>query len=280
METAINAQNGPAISVIVPSYNQGRFVRQTLDSILEQGYPNLELIVMDGGSDDETVDILEEYSPHLSHWVSEPDNGQSHAINKGFAVATGSLVGWLNSDDLYLPKSMFQAASYMLEHPDCDVVFSDYVFIDESGDVLKRRREIPFDFSTYLWTRDCYHANCAGMFRRQVFEETGGLREDLDYSMDYEFYLRLASQGFRVDHVREFWGAYRFHEESKSVADNESQIRESMEVASVYSHDVRAPWLRGPLYSAKRKLLKLLTGCYRPWERLWWVAGPGKFREK
>ena len=133
METAINAQNWPAISVIVPSYNQGRFVRQTLDSILEQGYPNLELIVMDGGSDDETVDILEEYSPHLSHWVSEPDNGQSHAINKGFAVATGSLVGWLNSDDLYLPKSMFQTASYMLEHPDCDVVFSDYVFIDESG---------------------------------------------------------------------------------------------------------------------------------------------------
>ena len=268
METAINAQNWPAISVIVPSYNQGRFVRQTLDSILEQGYPNLELIVMDGGSDDETVDILEEYSPHLSHWVSEPDNGQSHAINKGFAVATGSLVGWLNSDDLYLPKSMFQAASYMLEHPDCDVVFSDYVFIDESGDVLKRRREIPFDFSTYLWPRDCYHANCAGMCRRQVFEETGGVRQDLDYSMDYEFYLRLASQGFRVDHVREFWGAYRFHEESKSVADNESQIKESMEVASVYSHDVRAPWLRGPLYSAKRKLLKLLTGCYRPWERL------------
>jgi len=163
---------------------------------------------------------------------------------------------------------MFQAASYMLEHPDCDVVFSDYVFIDESGDVLKRRREIPFDFSTYLWTRDCYHANCAGMFRRQVFEETGGLRQDLDYSMDYEFYLRLASQGFRVDHVREFWGAYRFHEESKSVADNESQIREAMEVASVYSHDVRAPWLRGPLYSAKRKFVKLLTGCYRPWERL------------
>ena len=234
---------------------------------LEQGYPNLELIVMDGGSDDETVDILEEYSPHLSHWVSEPDNGQSHAINKGFAGSTGSLVGWRNSDDLYLPKSMFQAASYMLEHPDCDVVFSDYVFIDESGDVLKRRREIPFDVSTYLWTRDCYHANCAGMFRRQVFEETGGLRQDLDYSMGYEFYLRLASQGFRVDHVREFWGAYRFHEESKSVADNESQITESMEVASVYSHDVRAPWLRGPLYSAKRKLLKLLTGCYRPWER-------------
>ena len=110
IETAINAQNWPEVSVIVPSYNQGRFVRQTLDSILEQGYPNLELIVMDGGSDDETVDILEEYSPHLSHWVSEPDRGQSHAINKGFAVATGSLVGWLNSDDLYLPKSLFRAA--------------------------------------------------------------------------------------------------------------------------------------------------------------------------
>ena len=128
IETAINAQNWPEVSVIVPSYNQGRFVRQTLDSILEQGYPNLELIVMDGGSDDETVDILEEYSPHLSHWVSEPDNGQSHAINKGFAVATGSLVGWLNSDDLYLPKSLFRAASYLMEHPECDVVFSDCIW--------------------------------------------------------------------------------------------------------------------------------------------------------
>ena len=268
METAFKAQEWPRISVIIPSYNQGSFIRQTLDSVLEQRYPNLELIVMDGGSKDHTVDILEEYSSNLSQWASEPDDGQSHAINKGFAVATGSLVGWLNSDDLYLPKSMFRAASYMIEHPACDVVFSDYVFIDDSGNALKCRREIPFDFSTYLWPCDCYHANCAGMFRRQVFEETGGLRQDLAYSMDYEFYLRLASQGFRVDHVREFWGAYRFHEESKSVADNESQIRESMEVASVYSHDVRAPWLCGPLYSAKRKFVKLLTGCYRPWERL------------
>ena len=268
METAIKAQEWPRISVIIPSYNQGSFIRQTLDSVLEQRYPNLELIVMDGGSKDHTVDILEEYSSNLSQWASEPDDGQSHAINKGFAVATGSLVGWLNSDDLYLPKSMFRAASYMIEHPACDVVFSDYVFIDESGNVLKRRREVPFDFSTYLWTRDCYHANCAGMFRRQVFEETGGLRQDLDYSMDYEFYLRIANRGFRVDHVREFWGAYRFHNESKSVADNESQIRESTEVASVYSHDARAPSLLGLLYSAKRKLLKLLTGCYRPWERM------------
>jgi glycosyltransferase involved in cell wall biosynthesis len=268
METSINAREWPRVSVIIPSYNQGSFIRQTLDSVLTQGYPDLELIVVDGASTDDTVEILREYESRLAYWVSEPDNGQSHAINKGFARATGSLVGWLNSDDLYLSKSLFRAASYLMDRPECDVVFSDYIFIDELGELLKRRREIPFDFATYLWTRDCYHANCAGMFRRQIFEETGGLRQDLDYSMDYEFYLRLASQGFRVDHVREFWGAYRFHKESKSVADNESQIRESMEVASVYSHDVRAPWLRGPFYSAKRKLLKLLTGCYRPWERL------------
>ena len=91
---------------------------------------------------------------------------------------------------------MFQTASYLMEHPECDVVFADCIFIDEAGELL-RRREIPFDFATYLCTRDCYHANCAGMFRRQVFEETGGLRQDLDYSMDYEFYLRLTSQGFR-----------------------------------------------------------------------------------
>ena len=268
IETAINAQNWPEVSVIVPSYNQGRFVRQTLDSILEQGYPNLELIVMDGGSDDETVDILEEYSPHLSHWVSEPDRGQSHAINKGFAVATGSLVGWLNSDDLYLPKSLFRAALHLMENPECDVVFSDYIFIDEAGELLGRRREIPFDFATYLWTRDCYHANCAGMFRRRVFEEVGGISEDLHYSMDYEFYLRIASHGLRVDHVREFWGAYRFHSESKSTAHNDSQIREGKEVAALYSPEAGAAWLRGPFFSAKRRLRKLFTGCYRPWERL------------
>ncbi len=268
MDTVTPAEKWPRISVIIPSYNQGVFIRQTIDSVMAQGYPNLELIVIDGGSQDGTRAILREYGSDLAYWISEPDNGQSHAINKGLAVATGSLVGWLNSDDLYLPGFLFQSASHFAANPGCDVVFGDYVFIDSSGIVLKHRRETPFDFNTYLWARGCFHANCAGMFQHRVFTEVGGLREDLQFAMDYEFYLRIGSRGLRVDHVSECWGAYRLHLGSKTVASNESQVREMDTVAAMYAPDASSAWLRGPFHSAKRRLRKLATGCYRPWERI------------
>ena len=257
----------PRISVIVPSFNQGSFIEKTLRSILDQEYPNLELIVIDGGSSDNTTQVLKEYGRQIAHWVSEKDRGQSHAFNKGLALATGEIIGWLNSDDVYLNRCLFHAAEYFAAQADIDVVFSDYIYIDEAGRYLKRRKEPPFDYSIYLWTGACYHANIAGFFRRRVFDRVGNLDETLHYSMDYEFYLRAGNAGVRFGHVRAYWGAYRFHSASKSMSAHDRMIAEARIITSWYraeSVGKLGAVLRRLLFQALRLGRKALMGSYFP----------------
>ena len=249
----------PNISVITPSFNQAAFLEATLKSILDQNYPHTEMIVMDGGSTDRSPEILRAYEGRLAHWVSEKDRGQSHAFNKGFAKATGEIIGWLNSDDLYLGRCLFEAADYFAAHPDIDIIFADYIFIDEHGRFLKRRREPAFDFQTYLWTDDCYHANCAGFFRKRVFDRLGGLDETLHFGMDFEFYLRAAKAGFRFGQVRPFWGAYRLHQASKSISAHDRQVADARTIMARYrpanTGSARASALKC-LFSARRLAVK------------------------
>jgi glycosyltransferase involved in cell wall biosynthesis len=257
----------PKISVITPAFNHARFLEQTMRSVLDQQYPALEYWVMDGGSQDGTTDLLRRYDARLAGWVSEKDRGQCHAFNKGLARSAGDIIGWLNSDDVYLHRNLFAAADYFARHPDVDIVFADYLYMDAGGRILKRRREIPFNASIYLWTEDCYHANCAGFFRRRVFDRTGPLPENYHYSMDYDFYLRAAHAGFRFGHVHQYWAAYRLHESSKSVSFHDRQQKESAEIrARLAPHGVPAwmtPALRGG-FRAWRILRKALIGSYLP----------------
>jgi len=255
----------PKITVITPSYNQGQFLEQTILSVLNQGYPNLEYIVIDGGSTDGSVDILRHYERYLSFWVSEKDKGQSHAFNKGLLKSTGEIIGWLNSDDIYLDRCLFQAAEYFRHHPETDIVFSDYWFIDEQGRFLKKRKEIPFQFGVYIWTSNCYHANCAGFFRKRVFNTIGGLKEELHYGMDYEFYLRAARAGFVFDHQRGCWGAYRLHKSSKSVSHYVDQLHECKTIFEQYIPPKISGfgrWWRQIGFSLFRIIWKFLIGGY------------------
>ena len=123
----------PRVSIVTPSYNHGQFIEETIRSVLLQGYPNIEYIIIDGGSSDETLDIIRKYEPWLTHWVSEPDMGQSHAINKGFARCSGDVVAWLNSDDEYLPGTLGIVGHYMEKNPAADIVFGDQEEMDENG---------------------------------------------------------------------------------------------------------------------------------------------------
>jgi len=256
----------PSISIITPSFNQGQYVERTILSVLNQNYPNLEYFVIDGGSIDDSVAIIRKYEKRLSAWVSENDRGQSHAFNKGLALAGGEIIGWLNSDDIYYPGTLERIGSFFAAHPETDVLFGDYAYIDPADEVVHIRREIPFNRSVYLWGRICPHANCAGFFRKRCFQG-GGLNENLHFCMDYELYLRLWRNGCRFSHLRQPLAAMRIHPHSKTVALRNKQRQEGREVYSIYCHHTRfsAPRLFALkwFYRSYRIFKKATTGCYR-----------------
>ena len=257
----------PRVSIITPSYNQASFLAETLESIFAQAYPETECLVIDGGSTDGTIDVLRGFDNQLDYWVSEPDRGQSHAFNKGLEKATGGIIGWLNSDDLYLDNSIWRGVEYLAANPSIDIVFSDYIFIDPDSRFIKQRKEIPFSFQTYVWTADCYHANCAGFFRRRVFDTLGGLDETLHYGMDFEFYLRAAHAGFRVGHIHQYWGAYRLHPSSKSMRRLDVQKADAARVVSEYIPTETSPFIRiakKRWWASSRIVRKFLLGSYLP----------------
>lgn len=211
------ANHHPKVSIVTPSYNQGRFIERTLLSVLSQDYPNLEYFVQDGGSTDETIDVLNKYEDRLAGWASEKDNGQSHAINLGFGQCTGEIMAWLNSDDLLLPGTLTCIVDYFSRHPDVDVVYGNRLLIDESdaeignwilpghdGDVLSWADYIPQE--TLFW-------------RRQIWHKVGGqVDESFKFAMDWDLLIRFRAAGAKFAHIPRFLGAFRIHETQKTSA--------------------------------------------------------------
>ena len=132
------------ISIVIPSYNQGEFIERTILSVLNQSYPNLELIIIDGKSSDKTITILKKYNQYISTWISEPDKGQSDAVNKGIKIAKGEIIGWINSDDIYINNCLYAINKYFQSNEDSDIVFANYYFIDNNDNILSLRKEIKF----------------------------------------------------------------------------------------------------------------------------------------
>lgn len=206
----------PKISVITPSYNQGQFVEETIRSVLLQEYPNLEYIVIDGGSTDGSVPVIEKYAQWLSSWVSEADRGHAHAVNKGLQRASGDLIGWLNSDDLYEPDVLRDVAATFRDNPGTSVVFGDCYFVDENNKTTGVLRAIdqPFDTKLQLW-RGWNIPQPSTFVRREVLDKIGLLDETLDYVVDYDWFLRI-SRSYSFLHTGRVMSRYRIHGGSKT----------------------------------------------------------------
>lgn len=207
----------PLVSVVTPSLNQGAYIERAIASVLEQGYPNVEHIVVDGGSTDETLSILERH-PTLA-WVSEPDAGQAAAINKGFRMAHGTIFGWLNADDYYLPGAI-SAAVEVFRTTDAAFVHGGWIQVDERGAAIREVQVVPFDFRLQLEHRNAV-CQPGSFFRSDAFWAVGGIDESFEFAMDYELWLKLGSR-YGVRHVNRAQAAYRYHDDSKSVAQYDS----------------------------------------------------------
>jgi glycosyltransferase involved in cell wall biosynthesis len=204
----------PKVTIVTPSYNQAAFLEETILSVLNQSYSNIEYIVVDGGSTDGSLDIIKKYEDRLTWWVSEPDNGQSDAINKGFKHATGEIYNWLNSDDILYPDSVKVAVHFMQKHPDREVVYGDRIVIDQDGKIIDTFEPLSITrTSARFFLRIPQEVT---FFTAGLWHRVNGLNEDLHYVMDSDLWYRFLEET-KFFHIPVFMGAYRDHVESKSV---------------------------------------------------------------
>lgn len=205
----------PGVSIVTPSYNQGRFIEETIRSVLLQGYPNLEYIIIDGGSTDDSPEIIRKYGHWLAHWESKRDQGQADAINQGFAQSSGSIMAWVNSDDVYEPQAMARMVLGLLEHPGHQIAHGDAWYIDESGHRLAKCGSIRPSFTfRYLLNMDPI-VQPTSFWHKELWESVGPLRVDLNWGFDWEWYIR-AGRHTEFLFVPEHVANYRLHSQSKT----------------------------------------------------------------
>jgi GT2 family glycosyltransferase len=207
----------PTISIVTPSYNQGKFIERTLRSVLDQAYPNLEYIIQDGASSDETMQIVQKYGDRLKHYESVIDSGQTNALNLGFRHATGEIMAYLNSDDLLLPGSLTYVANYFLQHPDVDVLYGHRIVVDEYDQEVGRW-VLPTHNNEVLSWAD-YIPQETLFWRRSVWQKAGGtMDESFRFAMDWDLILRLREAKARFARVPRYLGAFRIHPHQKTSA--------------------------------------------------------------
>jgi hypothetical protein len=239
------------VSIVTPSYNQGRYIGETVRSVLSQDYPRIEYIVVDGGSTDATAEILRQYQGRLA-WISEKDRGQADAINKGFRRASGEILGWLNSDDAYLPGAVSKAVKYLRARPDVGLVYGEAHYIDAAGRILGRYPSEPLDLQRLAEV--CFICQPAVFFRAEVFRRVGPLDVRLQYCLDYDYWIRAARQ-FPMEHLGEYLANSRLHAEAKTVSRRADVYAEILGTVKRHYGSVPATWISGYVDAYLRDVL-------------------------
>jgi glycosyltransferase involved in cell wall biosynthesis len=226
----------PLVTIVTPSYNQGAFIEATLRSVLDQDYPQIEYLVIDGGSSDQSQKIIRRYANRLAYWESTLDRGQAHAINKGLVRSHGDILGWLNSDDLLLPGTVSRAVAIFQSEPEVDVVYGRLERIDTQG----RRIPTPtlpkdrLDFSGVHVIGECLVNQPGAFWRRRWLDRVGMLNEQLHYALDYEYWLRIAQAGGKFKRLTEPVAQFRLSPASKTVGSAVKMAREHLSVLDLY----------------------------------------------
>jgi len=231
----------PLVSIVIPSYNQAAFLEQTIKSALEQDYPYLEHILVDGASTDNSVEIIQKYGNQLAWWVSEKDKGQGDAINKGMAHARGEIVAWLNSDDCYLPAAISAAVEAFEANPDAVMVYGNMLAIDENEIVTNTFKYHQLTLEDLL----CFQiiGQPAVFIRREVFERVNGLDLNFHFLLDHHLWIKIAAQG-KIVHVPQTWSAARYHSGAKNRAQASQFGHEAFQILDwVASDESLAPIL-------------------------------------
>ena len=271
-------------------------MRTTIESVLKQDYPRIEYLVIDGGSTDETVSILREYSDHL-RWVSEPDHGQAHAINKGWRQASGSILAYLNSDDVYLPGAVAQAVAALADHPEAAAVYGEGYHVDEGGRILERYPTEPFNPDRLQET--CFICQPTVFLRRDAVEQAGYLDESLRYCMDYDFWIRLTRAGKILSHTPHYLASTRLHADAKTLDQRGKAHAEILRVTHrhfgrvapslvfAYAHAVLGLHNREPSIRDRLSLIGISLATFLRYNRsvprsawaVWWVWLRDSWRE-
>lgn len=266
----------PLISMVTCSYQQGRYLDSAIRSVLEQEYPRIEYIVMDGGSTDGSAGIIARHAHALAYWVSEPDRGQTDALVRGFARATGDIHGWLCSDDLLLPGALDAVAEFFYANPGVMAAYGDAMWIDAEGRFLRPKKEMGFNRFVFLHDHN-YIPQPSMFWRRSLYEAVGGLDPDFDLAMDADLWERF-SRRTRIEHLPRYLSCMRYYAQQKTRSRRGEGRQEDGVIRTRLGHPLAA---RAPVRSALRMLArfvristKALAGGYTarvPGEHLAWL---------
>jgi glycosyltransferase involved in cell wall biosynthesis len=286
----VDSSGLPLVSIVTPSFNMEGYLPRTIESVLSQDYPNIEYIVMDGGSTDGTIEILKSYGGRLQYF-SEPDKGPSDAVHKGLQRAHGDIFAWIGADDIYVPGAVRTGVEALMARPEIDVVYGEGNWIDEHDAVIRRYPTLPFDPKDLEW--DCFICQPASFMRASAYRRCG-LDPDVNFSFDYDLWIRMAKQGIRFEMIPQYLAGSRMHQGAKTINERKTVFDASMALLrrhygyipfswafgyAAFGNDARDQFFQPMKYSLRNYLASLPTGLrLNPTKRARflgdWLAAP------